>query len=161
MADCVALADRLSALAQPSPTAQVELGERSIALRAPTVDDLREIAVLPDEHSAAMALLARCASGVDTLDALDECDVAELSAQLDGLDPGAVLGFALNCPACGHAWSAAIDVGCALWSELQRAAERALIEIDALARAYGWTERDVLSLSPVRRAAYLQLASAA
>ncbi len=91
----------------------------------------------------------------------DERDVAELSAQLDALDPGAVLGFALNCPACGHGWSAAIDVGCALWSELQRAAERALIEIDALARAYGWTERDVLSLSPVRRAAYLQLAGAA
>jgi hypothetical protein len=161
MADCVALADRLSALAQSSSTAQVELGERVIALRAPTVDDLREIAVLPDEHSAAMALLARCASGVDTLDALDERDVAELSAQLDGLDPGAVLGFALNCPACGHGWTAAIDVGSALWFELQRAAERALVEIDALARAYGWTERDVLSLSPVRRAAYLQLASAA
>ncbi|MGZ8388037.1 MAG: hypothetical protein ACXWVE_07335 [Rhodoplanes sp.] len=161
MADCGALADRLSALARSSSTAQIELGDRSIALRAPTVDDLREIAVLPDEQSAATALLARCASDVDTLDALDERDVAELSAQLDRLDPSAVLSFALSCPTCGHDWSAAIDIGCALWSELQRAAERALIEIDALARAYGWTERDVLSLSPVRRAAYLQLAGAA
>ena len=53
-----------------------------------------------------------------------------------------------------------LDVGEALTAELQRAAERTLIEVDALARADGWTEAEVLQLSPVRRAAYLQLVEA-
>jgi hypothetical protein len=47
-----------------------------------------------------------------------------------------------------------------LWVELQRAAERTFVEIDALARAYGWAEKDVLGMSAMRRAAYLQLAGA-
>jgi len=160
VADCLALADQLSALAAPPATARIDHSGRSIELRAPIVNDLREIAVLPDAQSAARALLARCVSDGGTLDELDEQAVADLSAHLEGLDPGAVVSFALHCPHCGHDWSAAIDVGDALWCELQRAAERALIEIDALARAYGWSEREVLSLSPVRRAAYLQLVGA-
>ena len=35
-----------------------------------------------------------------------------------------------------------------------------ILDIDALARAYGWTEQQVLSLPPLRRAAYLQIVSA-
>jgi hypothetical protein len=158
--DCMALADQLSAIAPTPSTARVSHAGRSIALRAPTVNDLREIAVLPDAQSAARALLTRCVSDGEALDELDDEAVADLSTHFEGLDPGALVSFALNCPSCGHDWSATIDVGNALWCELQRAAERALIEVDALARAYGWTEHEVLSLSPVRRAAYLQLVGA-
>ncbi len=39
----------------------------------------------------------------------------------------------------------------------KRAAEQSLVEVDALARAYGWTEAEIMQLSPTRRAAYLQL----
>jgi hypothetical protein len=160
VADCVALADQLSAGAVAPAIVHVNHSGRCIELRAPTVNDLREIAVLPEAHAAARALLAHCISGDETLDELDEQTVADLSAHIERLDPGAVVSFALHCPNCGHDWSAAIDVGDAVWRELQRAAERVLIEIDALARAYGWTERDVLSVSLVRRAAYLQLVGA-
>lgn len=160
VADCLALADQLSAVVPSPSTTRVDHSGRSIALRAPTVNDLREIARLPDVESVARALLTRCVSDGEALDELDDEAVADLSTHLEGLDPGALVSFALHCPDCGHDWSAAIDVGDALWSELKHAAERALIEIDALARAYGWTEREVLSLSPVRRAAYLQLVDA-
>jgi hypothetical protein len=71
-----------------------------------------------------------------------------------------VVSFDLACPACGHAWHSTFDVGEALWAEVQRAAEQSLLEVDALARAYGWTEAEVMALSPVRRAAYLQLVEA-
>ena len=37
-------------------------------------------------------------------------------------------------------------------------AQRLLREVDALARAYGWTEAEVLALDERRRAAYLELA---
>jgi hypothetical protein len=156
-ADAVALAEELDALAWSSGSTQVEVSGRSIELRAPTADDLRRIAVLPDTQSAARALLATCVSGEIATDALDEHSTASLESYLEHLDPGAVVSFALHCPDCGHEWSAVVDIGEALWSELQRAAEQSLIEIDALARAYGWTESEVLGLSPLRRAAYLQL----
>ena len=160
VADCFALAEQLNAVAGSPSAASVDCSGRSFALRAPTVDDLREISASADARSAARTLLARCVSGDMTVDELDEDTAAALEAQLERLDPGAVVSFALRCPSCGYAWSAAIDVGDALWSEVQRAAERSLVEIDALARAYGWREREVLRLSPTRRAAYLQLVGA-
>lgn len=81
-------------------------------------------------------------------------------ARLEALDPAASVSFALACPACGQAWDAPLDPGAALWRKVQAAAERLLQEIDLLARAYGWREADVLALSPLRRAAYLQLVQA-
>jgi hypothetical protein len=54
-------------------------------------------------------------------------------------------------------WQAPLDVGEALWQKVRTAAEHLLLDIDTLARAYGWTEREVLRLSPLRRAAYLQM----
>jgi hypothetical protein len=154
-ADSVALADTLA----PAAAAADNVGAGGpIALRAPTVEDLHAVAALPDTGDAARALLARCAS-VDA-DALDAPTRERLEASLEALDPGAVVSFALSCPACTAQWSAVVDVGEALWSELQRTAERALVAVDALARAYGWSEDAVLALSPVRRAAYLQLVGA-
>jgi hypothetical protein len=83
-----------------------------------------------------------------------------LSQHMESLDPGATVSFALECPQCGVLWQAPLDVGDMVWQKVRAAAERVLLEIDALARAYGWTEREVLRLSPVRRAAYLQMVTA-
>jgi hypothetical protein len=81
-----------------------------------------------------------------------------LSARMDVLDPGASVSFDLECPACAARWQAPFDIGQALWRKLQAAAEQVLLDVDTLARAYGWSEGEVLSLSPMRRAAYLQMA---
>ena len=80
---------------------------------------------------------------------------------MEEFEPGASLSFDIACPDCGERWSAAMDVGDVLWSELQSRAERLLLDIDVLARAYGWSEPQILALSPIRRAAYLQLLGAA
>ena len=62
------------------------------------------------------------------------------------------------CPACGAAYVADLDVAGFVWAELRASAQRLLGEVDTLARAYGWTEPDVLALGERRRAAYLELA---
>jgi hypothetical protein len=80
-----------------------------------------------------------------------------LSRHMETLDPGASVSFALDCPQCATHWQAPLDVGEMLWQKVRAAAERVLLDIDMLARAYGWTEREVLRLSPLRRAAYLQM----
>jgi hypothetical protein len=157
--DSLALAEQLDALAAPEQHAVVDCAGQPVELRAPTAADLRAVSLLPAK-SAARSLLARCAEGGAPSGDLDDQALAELSSHLEQLDPGALVSFALHCPACDHDWSSDINVAEALWSEVQRAAEHSLLEIDALARAYGWTEHEVLRLSPTRRVAYLQLVEA-
>lgn len=132
---------------------------RTITARAPTADDLRAVARVGQPPDIARALLARCIDGADLAD-LDDAAIEELGDRLESLDPGATLQFDLTCPDCAHVWPALVDVADAVWRELRGFAERLLLEVDALARVYGWTEQQVLALSPTRRAAYLQLAEA-
>jgi hypothetical protein len=157
--DSARLADSLQALAVAEEAA-VEINGEQILLRAPTASDLRAISTLEDRDSAARSLLALCVSPPRGAESFDANALTELGTHLETLDPGATVSFALLCPACRHSWPAAVDVGEALWGELQRAAEKIFVDIDVLARAYGWTEADVLGMSAIRRAAYLQLAGA-
>jgi hypothetical protein len=156
--DCVSLAEQLAG--HPSEErAIVDWEGRSLTARAPTVDDLIAIAREVDGDSAVRALLVRCLDGASDLP-IDDRTIDGLDARLEALDPAASITFQLHCIACDREWTSPLDVGEALSAELQRAAERTLTEVDALARAYGWTEADVMQLSPVRRAAYLQLVGA-
>lgn len=108
-------------------------------------------------------LLDRCVlactrEGVDVpVRQLPEPVLDALSQHMETLDPGASVSFALDCPHCATRWQAPLDVGEMLWQKVRAAAERVLLEIDMLARVYGWTEREVLGLSPLRRAAYVQM----
>jgi hypothetical protein len=153
--DSVALGEYLRPPSDASES--FECGGRLLTARAPTVDDLKAISPAVDRASAVRLLLGRCIGGDLDLAAVDDAAIDELGQRLERLDPGALVIFQLVCPACRGEWSAMFDVGDALWLELQRSAERTLADIDSLARAYGWTEAEVMQLSPTRRAAYLQL----
>ena len=43
------------------------------------------------------------------------------------------------------------------WAELDAWARRLLLDVHTLARAYGWSERDILQLTETRRQFYLNL----
>ena len=73
------------------------------------------------------------------------------------LDPLSELRFELTCPDCADVFTSELDVVEFVWCEVAAAARRALLDVDALATAYGWSEPDVLALTPHRRAAYLHL----
>jgi hypothetical protein len=92
--------------------------------------------------------------------ALPDAALDAVSRQMEALDPGAEVSFALDCPDCGTHWDAPLDIGQLVWQRVQTGAERLFLDVDALARAYGWTEQEVLNLPPVRRAAYLQIVTA-
>lgn len=80
--------------------------------------------------------------------------VAEAVAQTE-------IRVSLNCADCGHEWSEPLDPVAPVWSDITAAATGLLRQVALLASAYGWSEAEVLRLSPRRRAAYLQLAGAA
>ncbi len=126
-----------------------------LRLRAPSLRDLAAIADLAPS-AAADALLARC-----TLDgqaaALDPAARARVEDALEALDPQADLAFTLNCVACGREDQAQLDTAALLWDEVTARAGALLHEVHRLASAYGWSETQILALSPARRAQYLAL----
>jgi len=79
-----------------------------------------------------------------------------LSNAMAEADPQSHLDLALTCPACEHAWSAVFDITSYLWSEIQNWAMRTMREVCLLARAFGWSEAEILAMSPLRRQLYLQ-----
>jgi hypothetical protein len=106
------------------------------------------------EHCVIAAEYQACTVGVGELP--DAVHVAATQA-IAANDPCADLTFALHCPDCGHAWSLVFDIVSFFWDEIAAYAKQLLIDVDRLARAYGWREYDILAMSPLRRQSYLQL----
>ena len=57
-------------------------------------------------------------------------------------------------------WLESLDIGSFVWHELTAWAQRAMDDVHVLARAYGWSESEVLALSAWRRQRYVELAGA-
>ena len=144
---------------EPGDTSVLENGDWHVRFRLPTSADL---AACAGEPAAGRALLACCVVEAAEGDArrspheLPPRLRDEVSARMAALDPQADVRLALECPACGHGWQADLDVGGFVLAEVDAHAARLLAEVHGLARAYGWSEADVLALSPARRRRYLE-----
>ena len=96
------------------------------------------------------------------------CDVDDLPAhvvqalneRMEELDPHAVIHMNISCPGCEHNWDVLFDIANFLWTEVNDWAERMLQMIHRLAKGYGWSEHEILKLSPVRRQLYLGMLGA-
>jgi hypothetical protein len=163
--DAAAVAPRLQSADGDAPH-RLEWNGHAIAFRLPNAGDIAEAgAGSSDDGDFARRVLRRCvlsahAGGDVAFDALPSAALDAISARMEQIDPGASLAFAVECPGCSTAWSAPLDLAQLVWRKVRAAAEALLLDIDALARAYGWSEREVLGLTPLRRAAYLQLVAA-
>ncbi len=165
-ADCGALAAQRPAGDASLPSHRLQIDGHAIEFRLPDPADVAAASAAPNDEAFAGELLASCVlacmrDGVAVSPKnLPSPVLAALSQRMEALDPAASVSFALECPQCGAQWDARLDAGQPLRQKLQAAAERVLLDVDGLARAYGWTEAEVLRLTPARRAAYLQLATA-
>ncbi|MFI0793727.1 hypothetical protein ACH4OY_13705 [Micromonospora rubida] len=129
-----------------------------VTFRLPTTGDLIAVRELSPAQARA-ALLTRClrpddddAGGVDP-------DTAEaVEAAMDRIAPAGAVELLLGCPVCGTQTVTGLDVAVLLWAEIEAYAAGLIDDVHALASAYGWTETQVLALSPARRAAYLERA---
>ena len=127
------------------------------------VQNVTDVQNVTNADAARRALADRCIveatwGGVDVPAGELPADLlAALAAEMSARDPQAETLLDLTCPACGGQWQAIFDIAAFFWAELAAEAKRLLREVDALARAYGWREADILTLSPRRRQAYLEL----
>ncbi len=85
---------------------------------------------------------------------------SEISARIEKLDPQAELKLDLACPACGHHFEDFIDAGGFLLQELIARQRLRYQEVHQLAKAYHWSEADILRMSPRKRQLYLELLAA-
>ena len=83
--------------------------------------------------------------------------LAEAEAIMANLDPDADINLALSCENCGKSWLTDFNIGTLLWDEIDAYARSLLAEVHSLASAYGWTESEILTLSPQRREIYLNM----
>ena len=88
---------------------------------------------------------------------ITEGSLETLAQQMEKEDPQANITMALNCPACHHNWTAVFDILTYLWAEIDNWAKHLVQEIYILARAFGWSERDILNMSVRRRQMYIDM----
>lgn len=141
----------------------IESNRTRIHFRLPDNGDLAAIAGCSEPSEARTRLLQRCLTAIESGD--DAVNSGELPADIEELivnrmadaDPQGNLELDLTCAECGHRWQALFDIESFLWSEINVWARRTLKEVHTLARAYGWSERDILNLTRWRRQVYLNL----
>jgi hypothetical protein len=169
-AQCPQCAERVefpidtAVLPQPKELAavphEIGVGRTRVRFRLPTSRDLAAAVAAPDASQALREMIARCVIGLNPPNELPDDIVEVLSRAMLEADPQAEITLAFSCPVCGHAWEMLFDIALFFWNEIADQARRLLREIDALARAYGWSEREILSLSARRRQSYLELVAA-
>jgi hypothetical protein len=142
---------------------EIEASGYRLRLRPANSLDLSAAADVGLER-ARMLVLERCVVSArwgDADVAARDLPTEVLEAIEQGLadaDPLSDIQLATVCPACGAERSVTFDIVSFLWREVEAWARRLLREIHALAVTYGWAERDILAMSPLRRQCYLELA---
>ena len=149
----------LGATAGTTPD-RIEVGGIELQFRLPTSADLAAATGL-NPASARTTLLTRCVIASDgaadwSAEQLPAEAIVAVTEAMARADPLADLELSLACPACGTSFLAPFDIVGYFWLEIGAWARRTLRDVHALASAYGWSEREILALSPLRRSSYLE-----
>lgn len=158
--------DLLTQVAEASTSPELlrlKSGSYEVDYRLPTTADLFAVAENPNQ--ARELLLERCVEaqkdGVAvSASALPGTVIKQLGKKMADADPQAEVQIVLDCPACSHHWPTIFDILSYLWGEIEDWAQQILHDVHSLASVYGWSERDILSMSATRRRLYLELSGA-
>lgn len=142
----------------------LRLDDWRLRYRLPASSDLAAAAACGDSDAARHVLAQRCVREAwhkgTRAEAEDvPADVfSQMALAMAVQDPWAEVLMGFVCPACGQEGQTLFDIAEYLWDNVCSHARRLLYEVHALARAYGWREADILTMSAVRRRAYLEMA---
>jgi hypothetical protein len=142
---------------------EVAIEGYDLRFRLPNSLDLAQVVRCGDVTVARNLLVQRCVlqasrdDGAVAVAALPETVLTTLAESMDQYDPQAEVQLKLSCPTCGQHWPVLFDIVSFFWTEICVQAKRLLREVHTLARAYGWREADILSMSAARRQLYLEM----
>lgn len=161
---CLNIADlELGPTSKPPVSLALEQRGYHIEFRLPNGSDLLALDQQAGSRGNRIRLLQRCIlsarrEGLDIPIAnLPDETVSAIGAEMVAADPQADILIALQCPQCSCRWQVPLDISSFFWSELEAWAAQLIRDVHALALAYGWSESDILALSPARRGLYLEL----
>jgi hypothetical protein len=142
---------------------EVDVTGYHLRCRVPRTADLADAAATGSASTSRALLVSRAVLSAEregepvTPSELPEAVVSAAAAALAAAEPLAHVELPISCDACAATWTRPLDIDGYLWRELDAWAVRLLGEIHALATAYGWSESEILGLSPRRRRRYLEL----
>ena len=160
------------ACSQPTPPGDIVLSGAGydVTFRLPTSLDViaatDQAAPTPGQEACVKLLFQRCLLSAQHGDAAVTPDelppemVAEVLKCMGEADALADIQLQVTCPSCERGWTALFDIVSFLWTEIEVWAWRILSDVHTLASVYGWSERDILNLSPTRRQFYLEMVGA-
>lgn len=123
-------------------------------VRMPTSSDLRRAGHADDPQRF---LIESCLDDPARGRSDDVDLLAAVEAAIESADPMIDVSLDMACPNCQHSTTRRFDIATHLWREIEGYGRRLTLEVHWLASRYGWTEPEVLALSPARRRAYLEL----
>jgi hypothetical protein len=149
----------------PPPESSLTVSGYEVTFRPPHSEDLAAITAHPRAGSRRLLferclIAARRDSAPVSAEHLPDEVVSAVAQRLADDDPQADVRLDVECPFCGERSSVLFDIVSFFWTEIDAWARRTLREVHLLARAYGWSEREILALSPRRRYLYLEMAAA-
>jgi|SRR5579871_4646796 len=157
-----AVEDLLAALTQTDLELELNVAGYELRLRLPTVADLAAAQRADDLEGARELIAAQCIctcthEGVEVaVGAVPPAVLDAVEQRLERFDLGGD-GLELSCPDCLTEWSATLDVTTLVLAELDAEGQQLLADVHLLARAYGWSEAEIVALSPERRRKYVEL----
>jgi uncharacterized protein YbaR (Trm112 family) len=144
---------------------ETTVGEYRLRFRPPNSEDLIEAFDQADRGGALermrACLLERCFSEAKrkadpvSFSELPEEVIAQAGRRMNEMDAESEIELDVECPTCHRAWPVIFDIATFLYAEISVLAKRLLDEVQTLASAFGWSEKDILAMSAVRRQAYL------
>ncbi len=140
------------------PLANEPINVRGCSFRLPTSRDLVRVARGADARTAPIRLLEFCRVGGGEFSNWTEEDEEQVGQAMAMADPMAETLVRVHCPSCDSESDETLDIVAFLWKEIEGRARRLLWEIHVIASVYGWTEKEILSLSDVRRGIYIEMA---
>jgi hypothetical protein len=142
-----ALPDDFTPPAAKRTQAMLNVDGRDFTLRFPTSRDL---------YAAQQGAFKPGDLIVDD-DGTPELTEEAIEAALEAGDPGLDMVITHTCPACAAVWGQSFDVIRFVWQDCVQRAEKLLRDIDVIARAYTWSETEILTLSEDRRGRYVAM----
>ena len=150
-------AEQLRFSSQRDPVLSIHTDGCYVEFRLPNSADLTAVVSGSEVDAVRRKLLDRCVTNPKAGTGLPETVIEAVAAAMAQADPQGDVRLGLDCPACGAREEQIFDIASFFWSEVHAWALRALREVHQLAAAYGWSEADILAMSPWRRQVYLEL----
>jgi hypothetical protein len=149
--------------AEAAPAFELEADGFHLSFRLPTSADITALDIRNSGKENSDALLQQCVLGAHkdgieyNASTLPPHVLHAMEERMSREDAQADITLLLNCPACSQQWESRFDILGYLWSEINAWAMHILQEVYLLAKAFGWSEQDILNMSPQRRRLYLEM----